>query len=299
MKRVLVTGANGFVGRHVLQPFIDLGYEVHAVSTRFTESDDVEWHCADLLNLNQVDDLISSVKPSHLLHLAWYTKHGDYWSSEENLHWVQASIYLLQRFVEAGGERVVFAGSCAEYDWDEGVCREPETRLDPDSLYGAAKVALYQMSKHFCHQKNVSFSWGRLFHLYGPDEAPERLAPSIIKALMKGEKGSCRNGEYLRDFLYVRDAADAFVKLVDSNISGPVNIGSGESISLKMMTSEIAALMDRRGQIECGKGKDESKDKVILADVSRLRKELGWHHTYGMEQGLIETIEWWKNEARN
>jgi nucleoside-diphosphate-sugar epimerase len=100
MKRVLVTGATGFIGRQCLLPLLTSGYEVHAavIDALPGEPPGVQWHRVDLLAPDQVTNLIAAVQPSHLLHLAWYAVPGKYWTSPENLPWVQASLGLLQSF---------------------------------------------------------------------------------------------------------------------------------------------------------------------------------------------------------
>src|SRR3954471_14565778 len=109
MKRVLLTGAAGFVGLHCLPLLAARDYEIHAVSARARQDDyaGVRWHQADLLDAMQVTELMAKVRPTHLLHLAWYTVPGQYWSSPENVRWVQASLNLFQEFHRNNGVRVV------------------------------------------------------------------------------------------------------------------------------------------------------------------------------------------------
>ena len=126
MKKVLLTGASGFVGRHCLPALVARGYEVHAVSSSATAPADtppgVRWHQADLLDGAQVSALLAQVRPRHLLHSAWYAVPGKYWTAPENFRWVRASLHLLQTFAAHGGRRVVVVGSSAEYDWHYGYC---------------------------------------------------------------------------------------------------------------------------------------------------------------------------------
>ena len=119
MKKVLLTGARGFIGRHCLPLLTANGYEVHAVSSAKQErrSGDPHWHQVNLLDPGEVMDLIERVRPTHLLHFAWYSIPGKYWDSIENCRWVEASHFLLNMFANKGGHRVVIAGTCAEYDW--------------------------------------------------------------------------------------------------------------------------------------------------------------------------------------
>ena len=117
MKRVLVTGATGFVGRHSPLALAARGFEVHATCLTGTPDTSATWHRVDLLDHAQVDRLLNEVRPTHLLHFAWYAVHGKYWTSTENLRWVESSLALLRSFVDRGGRRAVIAGTCTEYDW--------------------------------------------------------------------------------------------------------------------------------------------------------------------------------------
>ena len=141
--KVLVTGAHGFIGYHCLSKLLDRGYEVHALSsTKRSDFSPVIWHQADLFLSSQISSLISDIKPTHLLHLAWYTDHGHFWNSTENLAWVQASLSLMRSFLESGGKRYVGAGTCAEYDWTYKFCSENTTPCCPNTYMELPSIAL-------------------------------------------------------------------------------------------------------------------------------------------------------------
>jgi nucleoside-diphosphate-sugar epimerase len=146
-KKVLVTGASGFIGRYCLPILQSVEFEVHAVSSHPAPDvhSGVHWHQSNLLRTEEIATLIEAVQPTHLLHLAWYAVPGRYWTSAENFRWVQASLELLQRFRDHGGELIVTAGTCAEYSWANGYCSESTTDLAPASLYGTCKHALRLM----------------------------------------------------------------------------------------------------------------------------------------------------------
>ncbi|MEW5725702.1 MAG: NAD-dependent epimerase/dehydratase family protein, partial [Thermodesulfobacteriota bacterium] len=114
MKKVLVTGAGGFIGRPAAKSLLERGFDVHGVDLTAPPhwNDEVVWHQADLLDSHRLRAVLESVRPSHLLHLAWCTTPGEYWTSEANLTWVGASLSLIQAFIEFGGQRVVVAGTC-------------------------------------------------------------------------------------------------------------------------------------------------------------------------------------------
>lgn len=303
MKRILLTGATGFIGLHCLPLLVARGYKVYAVSSRSVareEEASVHWHQANLLDFPQVAALMDEVRPSHLLHFAWYTVPGKYWTSAENLRWVQASVSLLQTFAAHGGQRVVMAGSCAEYDWRYGYCSEATTPLAPMTLYGVCKHSLQLIVSAFAKQTGLSAAWGRIFFLFGPHEHPDRLVPYVTQSLLRGEVARCSHGNQIRDFLYVQDVADAFVSLLDSGVSGAINIASGKPVALRELIYKIAAKFKREDLIELGAiSTPPDEPSLLVADVRRLHDEVGWTPKYDLDTGLQQTIEWWKRHGTN
>src|ERR1700687_3204075 len=188
MNRVLLTGAGGFVGHHCLSALLAQGYEVHAVETRTNASPElpgVRWHGADLLDRRQIYSLLAGVRPTHLLHCAWYAVPGKNWTAGENFRWVEGGLHLLEAFADQGGRRIVSVGSCAEYDWRDGHCSERTTALNPATTYGVCKHAFQLLLSAFSEHANLSSAWGRLFFLYGPHEPHERLVASAIQSILR------------------------------------------------------------------------------------------------------------------
>jgi len=295
VKRVLVTGATGFIGRHVVVLLQARGWEVHAVRRAGTASaaGGVHWHVVDLLSAEQVRALLTQVRPTHLLHFAWYAVPGKYWTSEENLAWVGATLELLRAFREHGGQRAVLAGSCAEYDWTFGCCSEEFTPCRPATLYGTCKLATQMLLDVWSRQSGLSSAWGRIFFLYGPFEHPNRLVSSVIRSLLDGRPACCTAGEQVRDFIHVEDVASAFVALLDSEVSGAVNIASGMPVAVKEVVRAIAAQLGKPQLLEFGAVPlAENEPGVLYAETTRLHTEVGFRPYYDLAGGLKQTIEW-------
>jgi nucleoside-diphosphate-sugar epimerase len=299
MKRVIVTGASGFIGWHCLPLLASEDYEIHAIDLNLQSGNlvGVTWHQIDLLNFDQTSQLIAELRPTHLLHLAWFVQPGKYLTSLNNITWVQASLQLFQTFRSHGGERAVGAGTCFEYDLRYGYCSEQLTPLNPVTLYGVCKNSLQNILSEFARQTGLSAAWGRIFFLYGPHEHPKRLVPSVICSLLRGEPAYCTDGRQIRDFLYVIDVARAFVSLLDCNVSGPVNIASGNPISLKNIISKIATKINRGDLIRLGAlSRPLGEPHLIVADTSRINHEVDWKPKYDLNQGLDETVRWWEDQ---
>ena len=298
MKKILVTGASGFIGRHTLTPLLQAGYEVHAVSfKKKTENEtSIKWHQTDLKNSTQTQDLIGKIQPTHLLHFAWCAEPGKFWTDPENTQWVEASFNLIKKFHAQGGKRVVISGSCAEYEWNKSIYSEKATSEKPATLYGKCKQELQIKVEAFCHEVDLSLCWGRIFFVYGPYEHPARLVSSIVRSLLKNEPAECSHGNQKRDLLFVEDVASGFVSILENEITGIVNIGSGEGVALKDVIKTIGDKIGRKNLIRMGTLPSPANEPPILvADTKRLTEEVRWAPKFDINTGLDRTIHWWKS----
>lgn len=291
-----MTGAGGFVGRHCLEPLRRRGWEVIAVTSGGARDGafpaGIDWRRADLLDPATPARLIAETGPQALLHLAWSLSAG----SVENYRWARASLQLLTEFAEAGGRRAVLAGSCAEYDWTAEQPLAEDSPRRPATPYGVCKNALGDLAESYRREVGLSAAWGRIFFLYGPGEAENRLVASVIRALLAGEPAQATHGRQLRDYLYVEDLAEALAALVASEVQGPINLASGRSVELRTLIQEAARQLDRQRLVRLGAiaARDDEAPEVS-ADVSRLRAELDWSPRFDHAEGLARSIAWWKS----
>jgi nucleoside-diphosphate-sugar epimerase len=302
-RRVLVTGGTGFVGSHVLGPLRERGFEVHA-SARHAEAADpaaptVIWHEADLLDPVARARLIDTVGPSHLLHAAWALEPGKYASSPDNLDWVAASIDLARRFQAAGGRRVVTVGSCFEYEHGRRAILAEDAPLRPSTVYGAAKHALSIAMDALTRATALSAAWARLFYLYGPREDRRRLVADIASSLLDGREVGTGEGRVRRDYMFVADAGAALAALLDSEVTGPVNVATGDAPPVRELVELVAATIGRPELVRFGaRPTPPSEPDEIRADVARLRDEVGWTSLTPTEIGVARTVDWWRTRTR-
>lgn len=302
MKRLIITGASGFVGRHALPGLRELGFEVCCVGrSPPPDGSTTEWRALDLLDRDASLDFLKSWRPTHLLHLAWCTEHGAYWNDPQNLAWAMASLRLAEAFVAAGGRRMVVAGSCAEYDWraaDPTRAPSPPAELGAaNTPYGKIKAGVAEILAGFALATGVELAWGRIFFPYGPHERPQRLVPSVINALLDGRPAQCTHGRQVRDFMDVRDCGRAFALLADSGATGVVEIGTGRPTTIAEVAGAIAELVGRPDLLRLGALPARPDEPAsLVADPERLRAEAGFAPRYDLRDGLAHAIDWWRRQ---
>jgi nucleoside-diphosphate-sugar epimerase len=299
-KVVLLTGATGFIGRHAVAPLRARGYQIHAITSKGAAADmpGVQFHQGNLLEPGTAKRVLAAVKPSHLLHLAWFVVPGKLITSPENYEWVRASMELVQEFAAAGGKRVTSCGSGYEYDWRYGFCNEQLTAQVPNTVYGACKQALNLMTENFAATANLSSAWGRVFFLYGPHEHPQRLVSSIILSMLRGEPAKSSHGRQIRDYMHVQDVADGLVAVLDSELRGTVNVSSGRATQIRDIVLTLGSLLGRPELVQLGALPARANDApMVVGDTAKIMAELGWQPKFELDTGLGHTIDWWKAQA--
>ena len=297
VKKILITGGTGFIGTRVVRELLKRGYEVHSlVFPPFApEQKHLIQHEMNLMNSEEVDTFLKENSFETLVHLAWYVG-PKCQISELNIDWLEASLHLIKTFYRNGGKTVLVTGSMSEYDFSYGWCREDKTPLVSLSLYGQTKAALYETINKFSIFTDLKLKWARLFNLYGPGEKPARLMPTVINSMLKGEDVKVSLCTQVQNYLYVVDAAEAIVDFLESNVDGAVNIAADTAVRLKDIVEKIKELTGFEGKILYGAVPMAFDQQFLSGDNNRLTKEVGWKQRTSLENGLKQTIQWWKGQ---
>ena len=296
MKKILLTGATGFIGRQVTVELLNKGYEVFAISnsSSLPKAKGLVQVKLNLFDENAIEEFLKEQKFENMIHMAWYLG-PKFMSAEANLDWVGASLNLLKAFKNNGGEKVLIAGTMSEYDYSYGYLKE-NTPLNNSSLYGKCKAALFEASSAYAKQEGLDFKWARIFNTYGPNERQTRLMPSVICSILKNEDVKLSPCTKTQDYLHVFDIASGIVSLFESNVQGAVNISSGTPVKLKDIVEKIAQLLDYKGKLLFGAIPANFDEPFVIGCNEKL-KNLGWEQKISLEEGLKQTIQWWKEHA--
>lgn len=282
--KVILTGATGFVGRYVERELGRLGIEYISLQRRADCNERVIQ--MDLLAPHELGALFQKLKPTHLIHLAWYTEHGKYWDSDLNLRWVLATKHLVEAFCSSGGQHIVITGTCAEYDSTYGYCVEEVTPIKPNSLYGVCKDATRNITQLVVKKHGASMSWARIFFPYGPGESSQRLLPSLFKAF-KGEVLPFGvNASCYRDLLHVGDAARAILTCALSKFDGAVNICSGKPVLISEIVEAVARIQNCDSNLILGLAPTNLENNNLLVGSNKILRSLNWDQEIMLSQGI-------------
>jgi nucleoside-diphosphate-sugar epimerase len=297
-QRILVTGANGFIGSHLSLRLCREGAEVHAVyrSQRPPDLGDHHWWQADLTDLAEVKRIIGKARPEVIFHLASHVKGAPDLEHvlptfQSNL---QSTVNLLTVAAESNCRRIVLTGSLAEPEAERG-------EIFPSAPYAAAKWASSGYARMFHALYKLPVVIARVFMVYGPGQKDvTKLIPYVTLSLLQGRTPKISSGQRLVDWIYVSDVVDGFVALAHAHkVDGAtVDLGSGVLISIRDVVQQLAAVVDCKATLEFGALPDRPLEPTRLAKTAETFIRIGWRPQVSLRDGLEGTVDWYRAELR-
>ena len=295
-KIVVVTGASGFIGSRLTNRLVKLGAEVHALSRKdqIDCNKNIHWHNADLTNFEKTENIILSLKPNYIFHLASEV------SGKRDLDMVlptlnnnlNSTVHILTAATKAQCDGVVVAGSLEEPD-------NKETLPTPASPYAAAKWASAGYARMFKKLYTTPVIMTRIFMVYGPGQSDlNKLVPYVILSILRGESPKLMSGNRPIDWVFIDDVVDAL--LITANIKNTdgnsYDIGSGNLVTARDIVEMIIDLMNSTITPEFGALPDRKMEQVRAANLDNENKLPGWAPKYSLKEGLELTIDWYRKQ---
>lgn len=290
-RRVLVTGASGFLGTHLCRMLVCLGADVYAVSrvAQPPAGDDASprWLRGDLADVQAVGAAWHTARPDVVFHLA---SHGVGSPEVEHvlgtLHSdLVSTVNVLTEATRNGAPRVVLAASL----------EEPATAAAvPASPYAAAKWAATGYARMFYALYGTALVITRPFMTYGPGQRAHKLIPQVIRAFLRHQSPRLSSGRRLVDWVYVDDVVRGLVLAAEHvGIEGAeLDLGSGRLVPVRDVVERLAALTEARVRPQFGTIPDRPREVERRADAATTFTRLGWHAEIPLEEGLQRTVEW-------
>ena len=294
--KVLLTGASGFIGSRVCQLVASTDADLYLLLRTGATPGlalPAEPHLiADLNDFERVRTIVNDLKPDLVIHLAWNLC-GNYQSDLHNISSLHATLHLARCAADAGCGRFVGVGTCFEYDTSLGRLSE-SSPTRPTTLYGSCKLAALVALQGLRITTGMKIAWARVFYVYGQREARNRLVPQIVCALLEGRPAELTTGIQVKDFLHVDDVAEAIRSIAFSDLTGPVNVGSGIATQVREIAEKIGHIIGRLELLRLGAKPTPPSDPPVICAENALLKSTGWRMQYSLEEGLWRCVEWWR-----
>lgn len=309
MKRVLVTGAAGFVGSNLARRLLKEGHEVSLLLREGSQSwriEDMLSHLrvfrADLCDPEGIHKAVAEIKPEWIFHLASY---GAYSWQQDFVKMMQTNFYgtanLLNACLHIGFDVFVNTGSSSEYGFKDGPAQETEI-LEPNSPYAITKAAATHFCQYAAKRQQAHVPTLRLYSVFGPYEDPGRLIPALIVQGIQQRYPPLVQSNVARDFVYTADVEDAYLMaaMQKGQEKGAIyNVGTGIQTNLQDVVKVARQLMEIAPEPQWGNMPNRSWDTASwIADIVKIKAQLGWQPRYSFERGFSETISWYKQNSQ-
>lgn len=314
-RKVLVTGAGGFIGSHLVERLVELGADVRAL-VRYTSTGHSGWLDSSLLK-GEVDVLLGDIRDfdsvrtalqgrSVVFHLAAligipYSYHAPQSYVRTN---IEGTLNVLQAARDLEIERVVCTSTSEVYGSARYVPINEEHPLQGQSPYSASKIGADKIAESFYLSFALPVSVVRPFNTYGPRQSTRAVIPTIITQAMSGSEVKVGSLAPTRDFSYVSDTVEAFLSTASERqaIGKTVHFGSGNEISVGDLAKLIGRILGKELTLvteEQRKRPENSEVERLCADTSLAHKLVGWSSRISLEEGLRRTIAWMAENLQN
>jgi len=245
-KRILISGASGFIGQHVVDALLRRSVSndrIFCLTTQKRINSSLQWVVCDLSNYSQVESVLTTIKPHIVIHLAWYVKPNKFWTSKENIHWVFHTINLFENFIKNNGEIFINAGSIAEYD----LSKELLENTLPNTLYGNSKFTLRRLlySLKDVYKVSCKIIWPQIGWLFGENEPKEKLFSTIFNRLMFNQSIFLNRPNIELPYLHIKHVSNAIVECINCNSDCIFPLIATNTVSLENVVKEIALFLKK------------------------------------------------------
>ena len=306
--RVLVTGATGFIGSHLAERLVVEGAEVTLAVEPGTNKanvasilDKVRVREVDLRESHMVRRLVRECQPSKVYHLAavGVTEPGIEPGLAAQVN-VMGTLNLLDALRETQCDCFVNTGTCYEYGHNTPPMHEDQA-VDPINAYAASKSAAWLFCNMYHKTRGYPIVTLRPFTVYGPRQSEQALIPQTIISALRAEDFEMTGGEQTRDFTYVDDVVEGYIRasLSKKAIGQTINLGTGEERPIKHVVLKVLELMDNPVKPMIGALPYRPREIWRLySDSGKARELFGWQPQVSLKDGLRKTIEWYTEEFK-